>query len=227
MVDIPGMKTLSLIRDLNRQGIDRMSLMIRHSKRHYNKAIHMEPFMCLTEEGRNFAYQFGAGLPENLGLLFFSSNIGRCIETSYLIDKGFVYKTNGYTEHNQISRFVTPFYVNDLSNVVEIVQKNDVSTFIRSWIDGKISEDIMMNAEETANSMLLYMAGGLIESEANTLRISVTHDWNIYILKEFALGLPHEEYGKIDYLEGVVVFEKNRELYVASHQKDPVKLNLP
>ncbi len=218
-------ETASLIRNLNRQGIDKMSLMLRHSKRDYHKDVHMEPFMCLTDEGRDIAFQLGAALPENLSLKFFSSHIGRCIETAYLIDKGFVNKTGGFTESNRVSKAVAPFYVNDIGRVVEIVKKTDVSTFIRNWIDGDISEDILMNAKEASGRMFRFLAGGLLESDRNSLHVSVTHDWNVYLLKEFGLGLPHEAYGKIAYLEGVVLFEKEGEVYIVNHQKEPVPLS--
>lgn len=227
MTDKPGAKTVALIRDLNRQGIDRMSLMLRHSKRDYHPDVHMEPFMCLTDEGRNLAFELGSRLPENMSLSFFSSHIGRCIETAYLIDKGFVSKTGGYTGHNQVARPVAPFYVKDLVSVVDIVKKKDVFTFIRSWIDGKISEDVLVNAKDAANTMLRFLVGGLRESDVNTLHVSVTHDWNVYLIKEFALGLPHETFGRIDYLEGVVLFEKDGEIHITNHQKDPVLLSLP
>ena len=227
MTDRPGVKTAALIRDLNRQGIDRMSLILRHSKRDYHPDVHMEPFMCLTEEGRNLAFELGAALPENLSLSFFSSHIGRCIETAYLIDKGFVARTGGYTEHNQVTRTVAPFYVKDLVRVVDIVKTMDVFTFIRNWIDGKLPEDVLMNARDAADKMLRFLAGGLRESDVNTLHVSVTHDWNVYLIKEFALGLPHESFGRIEYLEGVVLFEKDGKIHVANHQKDPVVLSLP
>ncbi len=226
MTKKPGGETLSLIRHLNRQGIDRMSLILRHSKRDYHTDVHMEPFMCLTDEGRTLAFKLGEGLPENLSLKLFSSHIGRCIETAYLIDKGFVNKTGGYTEHNRVVRSVAPFYVRDMVKVVEIVKKTDVFTFIRNWIDGKIPEDILMNAREAAEKMFRFLAGGLRESDVNTLHVSVTHDWNVYLLKEFGLDLPHETFGKIAYLEGVVLFEKDGAIHIANHQKDPVRLSL-
>lgn len=218
-------ETASLIRNLNRQGIDKMSLMLRHSKRDYHKDVHMEPFMCLTDDGRDMAFQLGTALPENLSLKFFSSHIGRCIETAYLIDKGFVNKTGGVTENNRVSKTVAPFYVRDIRQVVEIVKTTDVSTFIRNWIDGDISEDILMNAKEAANRMFRFLAGGLFESDRNTLHVSVTHDWNVYLLKEFGLDLPHEKYGKIAYLEGIVLFEKDDNVYIVNHQKEPVLLS--
>lgn len=216
--------TLSLIRDLNSRGISRMSVAIRHSARHYDDDVKMEPFMCLTDKGRAMAQAMGEGLPENVVPHFFSSYIGRCIETSYLMDKGFVRKTGGLTRDNRVAPDMSPFYVKDIKKTVNILLERDTATFIRLWMDGGIDDAVLMKAEDAAEKMLTFMAGSLVESDRNSIQVSVTHDWNIYLLKEYGLGLPHETFGKIEYLEGVVVFEEKGKLYVAGHQKDPVPL---
>lgn len=218
--------TLDLIRELSQQGISRMALAIRHSARHYSDDVKMEPFMSLTEKGRHMALALGEALPEHVELHFFSSYIGRCIETAYLIDKGFVGKTGGLTRNNQVVDDVSPFYVRDIRKTVKILLEEGVDAFIRNWMDGAFDEAMIMNAEEASMHMLRFLAGSLVESNHHSLQISVTHDWNIYLLKEYGLGLPHETFGKIDYMEGVVVFEKNGKVYIANHQKDPFPLRL-
>jgi hypothetical protein len=218
--------TNTLIRDLNSRGIDRISLVIRHSARYYDKDVKMEPFMCLTPEGRNMAMNMGASLPENFSLEFFSSYIGRCIETAYLIDKGFVGKAGGLTRDNRIAEPMSPFYVRNIKKTLEILMEQDVFTFIRSWMDGDLGDDILMNAREAAWDMIRFMTGGLDETAHNTLQVCVTHDWNLYLLKEYGLGLAHEDAGKVDYLEGVAVYSQNGKFYMANHQTEPIPLDL-
>jgi broad specificity phosphatase PhoE len=184
----------------------------------------LEPFMNLTDTGRDMAFRLGENLPENFSLRFFSSYIGRCIETAYLIDKGFVKKTGSLTENNRVVEVMSPFYVRDLKELGKSILSRDVFGLIRAWIDGYIPETVMMNAAEASRTMVKFVEGCLCESERNTLNVSVTHDWNIYLLKEFCLGLPHEDYGKIAYLEGIVFFEKNNELFAANYQTDPVRI---
>lgn len=217
---------ISVVRDLNKQGVDRMALILRHSARHYDEDIHMEPFMCLTPKGRAMALSMGASFPENFSVEFSSSYIGRCIETAYLLDKGFVAKTGGLTRDNRVADHLAPFYVNDIRKTVNLVMEQEVLTFIRNWMDGVIGDTILMNARDAARHMLRYMAGGVRECEKNTLQVSVTHDWNMYLIKEYGLGLAHESFGKIDYLEGVVVFTRDNRVYIANHQKEPVLLEL-
>jgi hypothetical protein len=55
----------------------------------------------------------------------------------------------------------------------------------------------------------------------NEIAICVSHDWNIFPLKEFALGLTHEESGDIGYLDGVVFFENDGQMYITSYQAEP------
>ena len=218
-------KTASLIRRLNSQGIDKLFVVLRHSARNYHEDITMEPFMSLTDKGRAMAFQMGSSLPENFSIRFFSSYIGRCIETAYLLDKGFVKKTGAMTENNRVTDIMAPFYVNDLSKLADIIMSRDLFVFIREWINVHIPESILMPPKEAARKMFKFMVCSLWESEKNTLQISVTHDWNLYLLKEFGLGLAHEEYGKVSYLEGIVLFEQDGKIYITNHQKDPVILD--
>lgn len=220
-----GQETLNVINELNRQGISKLSVIMRHSARNYDEDLKMEPFMWLTEEGKQFATSLGENLPENRRLRFFSSYIGRCIESAYLIDKGYL-KTGGKTENPVVSKEVSPFYVLDLKKTIGIIMKQDVFTFIRNWIDGGIDDSVLMNAEASARQMMSFMAGNLNDSPEGTLDICITHDWNMYLMKEFGLGLDHETYGKIDYLEGVVIFENSGDLYITNHQKSPERLTV-
>ena len=219
--------TLSLIRELNNRGISRMSVAMRHSARHYDEDVTMEPFMCLTGKGRSMAMAMGEGLPENATLQFFSSYIGRCIETAYLIDKGFVGKAGGVTVDNRVAMDMSPFYVKNMKKTVEMLLDVGTPAFMRHWMDGAIDDSLLMHAGKSAERMLKFMAGSVAEAERNTLLISVTHDWNIYLLKEYALDLHHETYGPIEFLEGVVVFEDGGKFYAMNHQKGPVPLKCP
>jgi hypothetical protein len=79
----------------------------------------------------------------------------------------------------------------------------------------------MENPATTAAALIRFMTeqvNGLADKE---IAICVSHDWNIFPLKEFALGLPHEEAGDIGYLDGVVFFENKNRMYITSYQADP------
>lgn len=224
MADIDfGLDTLKVIHDLHDRGVNKLSVIMRHSARNYDHDMTMEPFMWLTEEGRDLSRKLGEGLPENLSVRLFSSYIGRCIETAYLIDKGFS-KKGGEAENNVVTRNLAPFYVLDFREIIDIIIEQNVFTFIRNWINEAIPGTVLMGAESSAKQMIQFMMKRLQETKNGSLDISITHDWNMYLLKEFGLGLPHEDYGKIEYLEGVVLFEKDGAFYLTNHQVDPVAL---
>lgn len=217
-------QTLNTVNSLLDQGIKKISLLIRHSERLFSNEVRMEPFMELTEAGKTYAYEFGRALrPEPCPKLC-SSFMGRCIETAYLIDKGFTKSRNKVLDHNTIDNRLAPFYINNIDKAVESILAQGNKLFIRNWFDGKMDESIMENPKKTADLICNLMIEQIKNLPEDQMAVSITHDWNIYPLKEFKLGLRHEECGDVGYLEGVVFFEKNDCFYMANHQSNPVKL---
>ncbi len=221
-----GKELISVIDDLHKTGINKFSIIMRHSARHYDDDFQKEPFMPLTEEGRNFAYQLGKELPADLSARFFSSFIGRCIETAYLIDKGYTNNKKVITANNIVSEKIAPFYIVDFQKLTGIILEQETSVFIRNWIDGKIPESVLMNAKKASSSMFTFMLEKFKEMSKNSIDIFVSHDWNMFLLKEFGTGLKHEDFGKIEYLEGLVLFEKNEEIFITHHQTEPKPIQL-
>jgi len=66
----------------------------------FPKEARKEPFMGLTDVGKSFALELGKSLPAKLMPRLFSSTFGRCIETAYLIDKGYTHKHKTHLPHN-------------------------------------------------------------------------------------------------------------------------------
>lgn len=217
-----GKELISVINNLHKTGINKFSVIMRHSARQYDDDFQKEPFMPLTEEGRNLAYDLGRELPAGLSASFFSSFIGRCVETAYLIDKGYVNNNNNtITKNNVVSEQIAPFYIRNMQQLTKIILKQEIPVFIRNWIDGKIPESVLQNAETASASMFSYILDSFQKLSENAINIFVTHDWNMFLLKEFGTGLRHEDFGKIEYLEGLVLFEKNEEIFITHHQTEP------
>ncbi len=224
---IYGQKTISIIKDLHSKGVKRFSVIMRHSARNYDDDIQMEPFMSLTSEGRTFSYNYGKSLPDILSARFFSSYIGRCIETSYLIDKGFTAHKSGQTTGNAVSKEISPSYIVDFTKLIDIILEQETSIFIRNWINEKLPETTILSAKTSATGMFTFMMKQFQTLPENSIDIFVTHDWNMYLLKELGLGLKHEETGTIEYLEGLVLFEKEGEIFIVNHQSEPKKFVMP
>jgi len=92
---------------------------------------------------------------------------------------------------------------------------------IRNWFDNKIDHGVMENPEKTADILSKFMTKQLKQINDNEMALCVSHDWNIFPLKEFKLGLPHETKGDVGYLDGVVFYEKEGQYFVTSFQQDP------
>ncbi len=66
-----GEKTITVINKLLSDGVENISVLMRHSSRHYDKNPEKEPFMTLDETGKKLSYQFGKKLPLDTNIRFF------------------------------------------------------------------------------------------------------------------------------------------------------------
>jgi broad specificity phosphatase PhoE len=223
--DIGG-QTLTIIQRLHEQGIRKIAAIMRHSERHYDKENPFrEPFMSLTENGKEMSRKFGEQLPAGMILRAFSSFIGRCIETAYLIDKGYTSKGEK-TASNIVELFLSPFYAKNPAEILKTFLEAGSLSFIRSWLDGDFSSELIENPENSAKKIVGFAKEKLTESLEGHIDIFVSHDWNLYLVKEVFLGLKHEDYGKIEYLESVVLYSQNDNIYITNHQAEPRILDL-
>jgi hypothetical protein len=203
---------------------DRVSLILRHSERDFHENARMEPFMGLTENGKDECIKLGASLGKSPQPKLFSSHFGRCIETAYLLDKGY-FKNHGIVNGNvTLSRELTPFYITDIEKAINMVSKVGTDVFLRSWFNKEISGDIMLNPEETAQKIVGFMKQELQNLGKDELGIFASHDWNIFPIKEFFFGMKHEEHGPVGYLDSVFLYTKNDKFYLQSYQKEAIRL---
>jgi len=198
----------ALAEGLSAKGVTRGMIVLRHAARHYDSDNPLnEPFMGLTEEGKNMAFDWGRRFPINTCLNFFSSNIGRCIETAYLIDKGYA-AAGGRTRTNVIESTLSPFYVRDVRRLFETYFNE--SDFFPQWFAGDIPSDVISPPEKIARTQRSFWEQRL-EDESQSVEgwdIGVTHDWNLYVLRYCFLGLPYEVQKKVDYMDGVIVYRE-------------------
>ncbi len=218
-----GQSTLDLIKTLINEGINRFSVIQRHSARYYDREHpEMEPFLVLTEEGKQYAYELGKSLPVGLEVNLFSSAFGRCIETAFMIDKGYTSR-GGRTRSNIVEKLLSPSYVKKPFELATCLQEPH-EDFVRAWFDGKISSDIIEPPEIAAKKIVQLLVDRLEVLPENSVDINVTHDWNVYLIKEQIMGLRHEDVGRVAYLEGLVVYESSGQLYIRNHQTGAIPL---
>jgi broad specificity phosphatase PhoE len=222
--EVRARQTIETISGLLNDGIQKLSVIIRHSDRFFPKEARMEPFMGLTEGGKSFALELGKSLPENPAPRLFSSTFGRCIETAYLIDKGYTQQHKTPVAHTTTSDQLAPFYIKDIERAIHLVQAQGSDQFIRNWFDNNIEDGVMENPEKTSAILSQFMIDRLNEIDDNQIAVCVSHDWNIFPLKEFKLGLAHETKGDVGYLDGVVFYESSGQYFVTSFQGGPCRV---
>ena len=214
-------ETLDTINDLIDQGIDKMAVIMRHSDRHFHENAAMEPFMGLTENGKDAAMELGSRLPVIPHPHFYSSHFGRCIETAFLMDKGYAKEHCRFNSHNQLALPLSPFYIKDIEKAIARVEKTGSTEFLRSWFNREIPEDIMEDPEDAAKTITNFLKHIIKEMNAPGISLCVSHDWNLFPIKEYKMGLRHEDHGSVGFLESVVVFEDRGELMITNHQIKP------
>ena len=219
--EVKSRQTLETINGLMDKGIKKISVILRHSDRFFSKEARLEPFMGLTQEGKSFALDLGKSLPKTPVPRLFSSMFGRCIETAYLIDKGYTQQHKISLDHTITHEMLAPFYIKDIKRALPIMEDQGSERFIRLWFDRKIDPGIIENPETTALMLSRYMTDHLDQLKDNEIALCVSHDWNIFPLKEFKLGLAHETNGDVGYLDGVVFYENQGQYFVTSGQAGP------
>ena len=217
-------ETLDLITRLKSSGIDRMALILRHSHRHFGQDSAKEPFLGLTKAGKAHAFELGTWLPASLRPCFFSSVFGRCIETAYLMDKGYAHAHGTALDHNVLAFPLAPFYVKDMPKSLELLSRLKTPAFLRAWFNNEIDESIMENPHQTTRIITDFLKERLTRLNTGEIAICISHDWSLFPLKEFKLNQPHETWGTIGFMEAVAVYEKNDRSFMAGCQGEPVQL---
>jgi len=222
-IDPTGQKTLQVLRDLHDQGVSNYAVLMRHADRPIDSAEN-DLLMQITEEGKEAAEKFGQGLPANSVIRFFASPVDRCVETAEYIEKG-AQSIGIRTEAPRKMDRLYAFYIHDLlaadSILYEMFARDEWAQFFRNWFEGKYPPEIIGDAREAAETLLNTLLQLLQQPGGN---ICVSHDTNLFLIKEYYLGLRPEDYEYIQFLEGVIVYEQAGDFYIVNHQTESRKL---
>ncbi len=195
---------------------------MRHAERPIDTAEN-DLFMQLTEAGKQAAYEFGQALPPDSLIRFFSSPVDRCVETSTLIEKGCL-SSGKKTQTNTELDSLYAFFIKDLLKVdgmlYEMLDAGEWAKFFRNWFDGKYATDIIGNASQAAQTLLNALLELLQGPAAAGGNICISHDINLFLIKEYYLGLRPEDNEYIQFLEGVILYEWDGRYYIVNHQTE-------
>ncbi len=114
----------------------KIAAIIRHSERFYGTTPSSE-LMGLTLAGMEYAVEMGQNFLFALPRLY-SSPFGRCIETAYLIDKGFTRQHGMALSHNQPGRTAGPVLHQGHQKALNLLKEQGTRTYIRNWLDNRL-----------------------------------------------------------------------------------------
>jgi broad specificity phosphatase PhoE len=216
--------TIGILVSLLGQGVRRMTLLVRHAERYYDpQNLHNEPFLPLTEKGKNDAYAFGLMLPQKLHYRFVSSAQPRCVETAYQIEKGCI-ERGARTTVNKIAPMLSPFFLIDYEKAISDCAARGPDFFYQSWLNGHVSEDIIEQPGVAFRRLVAWLADQLVETDDPYVNIAVTHDCHIYLMRHLRLRHEPHEFTQVGYLEGVIVFELQGQFRVVDNRGIPATL---
>ncbi len=156
----------------------------------------------LTAAGRQHARAVGRHLPPGRTLRLVYSTVERCADTAACIAEGYRSSGGEATLVGSVPALFTP-YVRDLHALSRFTRELG-ARFMRAWFDGQLPESAVQPACFAAEDFRRTTLE-LLSHEPSTLTLMITHDWNILLLREIYLRLPHEEVGWADFLDGPVI----------------------
>lgn len=223
--ELKSAQTLDAVDQIKKKGIHNMTILMRHSEKRLTRIPGMEPFMPLTDPGKAYAVDFGEKLPRDGVPLLFSSTFGRCIETAYLIDKGFSRISGTRTPYPAITRGLTPFYVNNIRQVSELAQEIGNNRFISQWFARQFDHDMILDPETTADTLVYFMKQRLDLLKDKEIAVCISHDWNLFPVKEFCLGIRFDSEPDVGYLEGIILYRDGDRYYLAGGTAPPAVID--
>lgn len=198
--------------------------MIRHGDRNKILSHDVEGSLSvgLTEKGFTDAEDFGRSIPFFSTIRIFHSPAVRCRETAQMISRGA--RSQGLTvELIQEEWNLCAPYVKDDRCLKEADRLG--MDFFRTWMSGQISSDWVDGAESSAYMVVEPILSRLKEKE-DCLDVHVSHDWDIMLLREFILGIKHEDAGWLSCLDGISFFQKDGGYRACYRERcAPIKIN--
>ncbi|HSG87965.1 MAG TPA: histidine phosphatase family protein [Pseudomonadales bacterium] len=217
--DFPyGERTTTLVRRLLERGVTRMSLLLRHSAREYAPGRH-DLENPLTDAGRELARAFGQRLAPELSLRAYASPVARCEDTAELIHAAHLQVGGRGGGGYRPVEALGVFYVLDQMKMFKAmsVAREGLTSFVDAWTAGDVPADIMMPAPVAARTLLAMLVARLRSRDASpALDLNVSHDLTLYLMRAQLLGLGPDA-GDVLYLDGMLLWEADGEVFVATH----------
>ncbi len=217
MTDQPqyGAATLDLLHSLLDSGVERVSLLTRHSAREYARDKH-DLLNPLTEAGRQYSTRFGLALDKTLHVRGYASPPERCVETATLAIDAHQSEGGDATPVRPVESLGV-FYALDQIKMWKGMQiAGGLAPYVRAWVDGELPADAMIPSALAAPMLASAAVHRLRTAKApRHVDLCVSHDITLMMVKHELLGEVPEEHS-VAYLDGVAVFEADGEIWAQS-----------
>ena len=218
-----GGPTLQLVNDLVATGVNRLSLVLRHSARTFDPALH-DLENPLTAEGRTLARELGLRLPKQLMLRGYASPPERCMETAQLVLAGHQERGGRVSRHRPVEALGVFYALDQMKMWRGLREAGGLYEYLSQWFDGMVPRDAMMPPELAAELVVGAVRNKLAAAPVGAhLDLCVSHDMTVALLMDRVLGQRVTDH-TVAFLDAVAFFEKDGGLWARSVHGDAIQL---
>ena len=219
-----GDATLEQVEAMADDGCNHMVLLMRHSAREFNAAVH-DLENPLTDEGRELSRRLGRKLPKAYTLRGYASPAERCVETAQLCLDGHAAEGGSVTRVRPVEGLGV-FYVLDQMKMYRVMR--DMGTlpqFVSAWSESTIPEDAMIPAQNAAQILMRVVTEKLNQPVAEKqIDVCVSHDLSLYLVRDRLLRESSEQ-GPVEFLDALVAFRRDDRVWLQSSRTTPVDIS--
>ncbi|MFK7915883.1 MAG: hypothetical protein AB8B93_18365, partial [Pseudomonadales bacterium] len=120
-----------------------------------------------------------------------------------------------------------PFYVLDQQKMWKGMSvQGGLVPYLQSWFDGEVPDDSVMPPLLAARMVLRVLTNKLADQVASApeapkrLDLCVSHDLTVHLVRDRLLGQTIHM-APVEFLDALVLFRQNGQLWLASHHGDP------
>jgi hypothetical protein len=220
-----GDATLDLLGRVRSQGARHAVVLMRHAAREFDPELH-DLDNPLTAEGRARALEVGARLPLEVTVRGYASPPQRCMETAALILEGHRCEGGAVTRHRPLEALGVFYALDQMKMWKAMHAAGGLVPFVTGWIRGEASPDVMIPADLAARLVLGTLAEKLRRPLAEAqLDVCVSHDMTLYLLREVLLEEPAAG-PEVAFLDALVLYQRDAELWMGSHHGEPRRVRL-
>ena len=220
-----GDATLKQVQAMADDGCTHMVLLMRHSAREFNPAVH-DLENPLTDEGRELSKRLGRQLPNAYTLRGYASPAERCVETAQLCLDGHATEGGSVTRVRPVEGLGV-FYVLDQMKMYRVMR--DIGTlqqFVSAWSESTIPEDALSPAQNAAQILMRVVTEKLNQPVAEKqIDVCVSHDLSLYLVRDRLLRESPEQ-GPVEFLDALVAFRRDDRVWLQSARTTPVDISV-